>query len=116
MRKALFCLALVAGMLGYGQEKSPEQRDLEGRKAALAKEIAQISIWVKEQQTLRGSVVDRIRILERKQKALETLIALSAREVQYLQRQIDQSSLEVRALSDELEQLKEDYAKVIKSA
>lgn len=116
MRKALFCLALVAGMLGYGQEKSPEQRDLEGRKAALTKEIAQISIWVKEQQSLRGSVVDRIRILERKQKALENLIALSAREVQYLQRQIDQSSSEISDLSNELEQLKEDYAKVIKSA
>jgi len=116
MRKALLCLALATALLGFAQEKSPEQRELEQRKAALTQEIAQISVWVKEQQRLRGSVVDRIRILDRKQSALENLIALSAREVQYLQRQIDQSSADIVALNKELERLKEDYAKVIKSA
>jgi murein hydrolase activator len=116
MRKVLLYLALATALLGFAQEKSPEQRELEQRKAALTQEIAQISVWVKEQQRLRGSVVDRIRILERKQSALENLIALSAREVQYLQRQIDQSSADIVALNKELERLKEDYAKVIKSA
>ena len=93
MRKVLLYLALATALLGFAQEKSPEQRELEQRKAALTQEIAQISVWVKEQQRLRGSVVDRIRILDRKQSALENLIALSAREVQYLQRQIDRKSV-----------------------
>lgn len=116
MRAVLIILALVVFQGAFAQEKTPEQRELEQRKAALTEEIAQISAWVKEQQTLRGSVVDRIRILDRKQRALESLIALSAREVQYLQRQIDQSSAEIVALNTELEKLRADYAKVIQSA
>lgn len=116
MKKRLLLFLLVLGAAGYGQQKSAAQKELEERKAALTQEIAQITEWVKEQQQVRGSVVDRIRILDRKQSALENLIALSAREVQFLQRQIDQSSNEITSLEVELRRLKEDYARVIQSA
>jgi septal ring factor EnvC (AmiA/AmiB activator) len=116
MKKRLLLFFLVFGAVGYGQQKSAAQKELEERKAALTQEIAQITEWVKEQQQVRGSVVDRIRILDRKQSALENLIALSAREVQFLQRQIDQSSNEINSLEVELRRLKEDYARVIQSA
>ncbi|MEK9750046.1 MAG: peptidoglycan DD-metalloendopeptidase family protein [Flavobacteriaceae bacterium] len=116
MKKRLLLFFLVLGAVGYGQQKSAAQKELEERKAALTQEIAQITEWVKEQQQVRGSVVDRIRILDRKQSALENLIALSAREVQFLQRQIDQSSNEINSLEVELRRLKEDYARVIQSA
>ena len=116
MKKRLLLFLLVLGAAGYGQQKSAAQKELEERKAALTQEIAQITEWVKEQQQVRGSVVDRIRILDRKQSALESLIALSAREVQFLQRQIDQSSNEITSLEVELRRLKEDYARVIQSA
>jgi septal ring factor EnvC (AmiA/AmiB activator) len=116
MKKRLLLFFLVLGAVGYGQQKSAAQKELEERKAALTQEIAQITEWVKEQQQVRGSVVDRIRILDRKQSALEKLIALSAREVQFLQRQIDQSSNEINSLEVELRRLKEDYARVIQSA
>ena len=116
MKKRLLLFFLVLGAAGYGQQKSAAQKELEERKAALTQEIAQITEWVKEQQQVRGSVVDRIRILDRKQSALENLIALSAREVQFLQRQIDQSSNEITSLEVELRRLKEDYARVIQSA
>lgn len=116
MKKRLLLFLLVLGAAGYGQQKSAAQKELEERKAALTQEIAQITEWVKEQQQVRGSVVDRIRILDRKQSALENLIALSAREVQFLQRQIDQSSNEITSLEGELRRLKEDYARVIQSA
>lgn len=116
MKKRLLLFLLVLGAVGYGQQKSAAQKELEERKAALTQEIAQITEWVKEQQQVRGSVVDRIRILDRKQSALENLIALSAREVQFLQRQIDQSSNEINSLEVELRRLKEDYARVIQSA
>lgn len=116
MKKRLLLFFLALGAVGYGQQKSAAQKELEERKAALTQEIAQITEWVKEQQQVRGSVVDRIRILDRKQSALENLIALSAREVQFLQRQIDQSSNEINSLEVELRRLKEDYARVIQSA
>lgn len=116
MKKILLLFLLLIGALGYSQQKSAAQKELEERKAALTQEIAQITEWVKEQQKVRGSVVDRIRILDRKQSALENLIALSAREVQFLQRQIDQSSNEINTIEVELKRLKEDYARVIQSA
>ena len=116
MKKTLLLFLFLLGTVGYGQQKSAEQKELEERKAALTQEIAQITEWVKEQQQVRGSVVDRIRILDRKQSALENLIALSAREVQFLQRQIDQSSNEINTIEVELKRLKEDYARVIQSA
>jgi len=116
MKKTLLLFLFLLGTMGYGQQKSAAQKELEERKAALTQEIAQITEWVKEQQKVRGSVVDRIRILDRKQSALENLIALSAREVQFLQRQIDQSSNEINTIEAELKRLKEDYARVIQSA
>jgi len=116
MKKTLLLFLFLLGTMGYGQQKSAAQKELEERKAALTQEIAQITEWVKEQQKVRGSVVDRIRILDRKQSALENLIALSAREVQFLQRQIDQSSNEINTIEVELKRLKEDYARVIQSA
>jgi len=116
MKKTLLPFLFLLGTMGYGQQKSAAQKELEERKAALTQEIAQITEWVKEQQKVRGSVVDRIRILDRKQSALENLIALSAREVQFLQRQIDQSSNEINTIEAELKRLKEDYARVIQSA
>ena len=116
MKKTLLLFLFLLGAMGYGQQKSAAQKELEERKAALTQEIAQITEWVKEQQQVRGSVVDRIRILDRKQSALENLIALSAREVQFLQRQIDQSSNEINTIEVELKRLKEDYARVIQSA
>ena len=116
MKKTLLLFLFLLGTMGYGQQKSEAQKELEERKAALTQEIAQITEWVKEQQKVRGSVVDRIRILDRKQSALENLIALSAREVQFLQRQIDQSSNEINTIEVELKRLKEDYARVIQSA
>ena len=116
MKKTLLLFLFLLGTMGYGQQKSAAQKELEERKAALTQEIAQITEWVKEQQQVRGSVVDRIRILDRKQSALENLIALSAREVQFLQRQIDQSSNEINTIEVELKRLKEDYARVIQSA
>lgn len=116
MKKTLLLFLFLLGSMGYGQQKSAAQKELEERKAALTQEIAQITEWVKEQQQVRGSVVDRIRILDRKQSALENLIALSAREVQFLQRQIDQSSNEINTIEVELKRLKEDYARVIQSA
>ena len=102
MKKTLLLFLFLLGAMGYGQQKSAAQKELEERKAALTQEIAQITEWVKEQQEVRGSVVDRIRILDRKQSALENLIALSAREVQFLQRQIDQSSNEINTIEVEL--------------
>ena len=116
MKKTLLLFLFLLGTMGYGQQKSAAQKELEERKAALTQEIEQITEWVKEQQKVRGSVVDRIRILDRKQSALENLIALSAREVQFLQRQIDQSSNEINTIEVELKRLKEDYARVIQSA
>jgi septal ring factor EnvC (AmiA/AmiB activator) len=97
----------------FAQQKTQQQRNLEKRKEEIATEIAQMERLLQQQVRLKGSAIDQIQLLDNKRYALESLIELTANEVQLLQRQIAESNSRISDLKDQIEVIKQDYEKVI---
>ncbi len=97
----------------FAQQKTQQQRNLEKRKEEIATEIAQMERLLQQQVRLKGSAIDQIQLLDNKRYALESLIELTANEVQLLQRQIAESNNRISDLKDQIEVIKQDYEKVI---
>src|SRR6056300_40869 len=97
----------------FAQQKTQQQRNLEKRKEEIATEIAQMERLLQQQVRLKGSAIDQIQLLDNKRYALESLIELTANEVQLLQRQIAESNNRIDDLKDQIEVIKQDYQKVI---
>ena len=97
----------------FAQQKTQQQRNLEKRKEEIATEIAQMERLLEQQVRLKGSAIDQIQLLDNKRYALESLIELTANEVQLLQRQIAESNNRIDDLKDQIEVIKQDYEKVI---
>ena len=97
----------------YTQQKTQQQRNLEERKAQISEEIAQIEQLLQQQVRLKGSGIDQIRLLDNKRYALESLIELTANEVQLLQRQITESYGRIESLNHQTEAIKQDYENLI---
>ena len=71
---------------------------------------------LQQQVRLKGSAIDQTQLLDNKRYALESLIELTANEVQLLQRQIAESNNRIDDLKDQIEVIKQDYEKVIITA
>ncbi len=97
----------------FAQQKTQQQRNLEKRKEEIATEIAQMERLLQQQVRLKGSAIDQIQLLDNKRYALESLIELTANEVQLLQRKIAESNNRIDDLKDQIEGIKQDYEKVI---
>ena len=104
---------LTVYSFSFAQQKTQQQRNLEKRKEEIATEIAQMERLLQQQVRLKGSAIDQIQLLDNKRYALESLIELTANEVQLLQRQIAESNHRIDDLKDQIEVIKQDYQKVI---
>ena len=104
---------VAACSLAFAQQKTQQQRNLEKRKEEIAVEIAQMERLLQQQVRLRGSAIDQIQLLDNKRYALESLIELTANEVQLLQRQITESNDRIESLNHQIETIKQDYQKLI---
>lgn len=104
---------LTVCSFSFSQQKTQQQRNLEKRKEEIATEIAQMERLLEQQVRLKGSAIDQIQLLDNKRYALESLIELTANEVQLLQRQIAESNHRIDDLKDQIEVIKQDYQKVI---
>ena len=115
MKRFLFFLVvfLTVCNFSFAQQKTQQQRNLEKRKEEIATEIAQMERLLQQQLRLKGSAIDQIQLLDNKRYALESLIELTANEVQLLQRQIAESNSRISDLKDQIEVIKQDYEKVI---
>jgi septal ring factor EnvC (AmiA/AmiB activator) len=115
MKRFLFFLVvfLTVFNFSFAQQKTQQQRNLEKRKEEIATEIAQMERLLQQQVRLKGSAIDQIQLLDNKRYALESLIELTANEVQLLQRQIAESNSRISDLKDQMEVIKQDYEKVI---
>jgi septal ring factor EnvC (AmiA/AmiB activator) len=115
MKRFLFFLVvfLTVCNFSFAQQKTQQQRNLEKRKEEIATEIAQMERLLQQQLRLKGSAIDQIQLLDNKRYALESLIELTANEVQLLQRQIAESNSRISDLKDQMEVIKQDYEKVI---
>ena len=97
----------------WSQEKTQQQRNLESQKQEIILRIAQMEKLLKEQVRLRGSAVDQIQMLDNKRYAVESLIELTANEIQMLQRQIRANQNRKAELSAEIETIKKDYERIL---
>ena len=104
---------VAACSLAFAQQKTQQQRNLEKRKEEIAVEIAQMERLLQQQVRLKGSAIDQIQLLDNKRYALESLIELTANEVQLLQRQITESNDRIESLNHQIETIKQDYQKLI---
>ena len=104
---------VAACSLAFAQQKTQQQRNLEKRKEEIAVEIAQMERLLQQQVRLKGSAIDQIQLLDNKRYALESLIELTANEVQLLQRQITESNDRIESLNHQIETIKQDYLKLI---
>ena len=110
---SLLVVLLTVCNFSFAQQKTQQQRNLEKRKEEIATEIAQMERLLQQQVRLKGSAIDQIQLLDNKRYALESLIELTANEVQLLQRQIAESNHRIDDLKDQIEVIKQDYQKVI---
>ncbi len=110
---SFFVALLIVCNFSFAQQKTQQQRNLEKRKEEIATEIAQMERLLQQQMRLKGSAIDQIQLLDNKRYALESLIDLTANEVQLLQRQIAESNSRIDDLKDQIEVIKQDYEKVI---
>jgi len=110
---SFFVALLIVCNFSFAQQKTQQQRNLEKRKEEIATEIAQMERLLQQQMRFKGSVIDQIQLLDNKRYALESLIELTANEVQLLQRQIAESNSRIDDLNDQIEVIKQDYEKVI---
>lgn len=115
MKRFWFFLVLLLAVcnFSFAQQKTQQQRNLEKRKEEIATEIAQMERLLQQQVRLKGSAIDQIQLLDNKRYALESLIEITANEVQLLQRQIAESNSRIDDLKDQIEVIKQDYEKVI---
>lgn len=104
---------VAACSLAFAQQKTQQQRNLEKRKEEIAVEIAHMERLLQQQVRLKGSAIDQIQLLDNKRYALESLIELTANEVQLLQRQITESNDRIESLNHQIETIKQDYQKLI---
>ena len=104
---------VAACSLAFAQQKTQQQRNLEKRKEEIVVEIAQMERLLQQQVRLKGSAIDQIQLLDNKRYALESLIELTANEVQLLQRQITESNDRIESLNHQIETIKQDYQKLI---
>ena len=110
---SFFVALLIVCNFSFAQQKTQQQRNLEKRKEEIATEIAQMERLLQQQMRLKGSAIDQIQLLDNKRYALESLVELTANEVQLLQRQIAESNSRIDDLKDQIEVIKQDYEKVI---
>ena len=110
---SFFVVLLIVCNFSFAQQKTQQQRNLEKRKEEIATEIAQMERLLQQQMRLKGSAIDQIQLLDNKRYALESLVELTANEVQLLQRQIAASNSRIDDLKDQIEVIKQDYEKVI---
>ena len=110
---SFLALLLIVYNFSFAQQKTQQQRNLEKRKEEITIEIAQMERLLQQQVRLKGSAIDQIQLLDNKRYALESLIEITANEVQLLQRQIAESNSRIDDLKDQIEVIKQDYEKVI---
>ncbi|MEM1258326.1 MAG: peptidoglycan DD-metalloendopeptidase family protein [Bacteroidota bacterium] len=116
MNKILPYLPLgFAFLLFYGQinAQTSEQRALEAKRAQIQKEIREMNRLLSQEKTEKGNVLEQMEVLDQKINMRQELIRVTNRQSNLLNRQINANVRKISKLREDLELLKEDYAKLI---
>ena len=116
MNKArTYCFLLFAVLLAGGQvnAQTSEQKALEAKRAQIQKEIREMNRLLSEEKAEKGNVLEQMEVLDQKINMRQELIRVTNRQSNLLNRQINANVRKISKLREDLELLKEDYAKLI---
>lgn len=115
-KRTIYCafavLLVTSGGTGLHAQSS-EQKALEEKRARIQREIQEINKLLSEEKEEKGNVLDQMDALDRRINIRQELIRVTNRQSNLLNRQINANVRKISKLRQDLELLKEDYAKLI---
>ncbi|BFP41046.1 peptidoglycan DD-metalloendopeptidase family protein [Flavobacteriaceae bacterium GF1] len=96
--------------------QSSEQKALEEKRARIQREIQEMNRLLSEEKAERGNVLEQMEALDQRINIRQELIRVTNRQSNLLNRQINANVRKISKLRQDLELLKEDYAKLIVSS
>ncbi len=108
------CILLFWGVALTAQ--SSEQKALEEKRARIQREIQEMNRLLSEEKAERGNVLEQMEALDQRINIRQELIRVTNRQSNLLNRQINANVRKISKLRQDLELLKEDYAKLIVSS
>jgi len=114
----IYQLTLVSILLFAGElwSQTSEQKALEAKKAQIQREIREMNRLLSEEKAERGNVLEQMEVLDQKINMRQELIRVTNRQSNLLNRQINANVRKISKLREDLELLKEDYAKLIRNS
>jgi len=114
-RRLLVTVAIFfLGCLAYGQ--TDEQKALESKRAQLQKEISEMNRMLFAERKQKGTVLDQMELLDQKINVRQQLIRVTNRQSNLLNRQINANIRNITKLREDLDILKNEYAKMIQKS
>ena len=98
---------------GLSNAQTSEQRALEAKRAQIQKEIREMNRLLSQEKEEKGNVLEQMEVLDQKINMRQELIRVTNRQSNLLNRQINANVRKISKLREDLELLKQDYAKLI---
>ena len=114
LHNILCLLLLFGGPLLWSQTK--EQKALEEKREQLQNEIREINRLLLSEKKEKGTVLDQMEALDKKITVRQQLIRVTNRQANLLNRQINTNIRNISKLKGELQEIKEEYAKMIQKS
>ncbi len=114
IRRSIIVIFSILCFLGYAQTN--EQKELEEKKEQLQKEIESINRLLFAEKKQKGSVLDQMEVLDQRINVRQQLIRVTNQQANLLNRQINANIRNIAKLRENLNTLKEEYAKMIQKS
>lgn len=109
-------VVLILGATSNLFAQTDKQEQLERQRQELLNKIAQINKLRQTNKKKEINILNEVEDLDQKIKTRENLIRVTNRQANLLTREINENINKITSLRDELAQLKEDYAQMIKKS
>lgn len=110
----IVAVLLLFGGFSQGFAQSKERQELEKRRVALQSQINKINGLLQSNLSKRQTVLTQVNDLDSRIRATENLIKVNNQEANLLTREINTNLNKITKLRKELQQLKDDYARMIR--
>ena len=114
LQHGLLFLLLVTTMACFGQ--TSEQKALEEKREQLQSEIRNINRLLFAEKKEKGNVLDQMEALDKKITVRQQLIRVTNQQSNLLNRQINTNIRNIGKLKSELQEIKDEYAKMIQKS
>lgn len=111
---SVFLVMLFSTMFGFSQ--TSEQKALEEKREQLQTEIRDINRLLFAEKKEKGNVLDQMEALDKKITVRQQLIRVTNQQSNLLNRQINTNIRNIGKLKTELQQIKDEYAKMIQKS